>query len=345
MLETRAANDMCRAVFAAEIMTEEVRSHLENLLVQQKYGEALSLLDDLMETDPSDREIRMHHLLVVRILVLHWNLSRAAPEQTSIASNEIVPSDGEMYQGKIARLSPGMKRFIGAGAALCLIALLAFSISERSNPALQLPQRTITSVDELDAANTPVITVADKAGVNTDELQEAGTVGELHRLAGSATGEGKGLFGRSVETGESFPVEYSNHAEEKKAAPSGAEHSSIPPQRSETKTSAERSPISTTLNTASSKNAPVTVVTSRKPPRKILGQFQSRKPIPIRKEPRFAASTVQDIEGGTSLSVLEFAGSWAKVELEPGGLTGFVRREYLIQIDDTGSNMAQLRFR
>jgi hypothetical protein len=55
-------------------MTE--RSHVMYLLEEQKYDEALSILNDLSETNPSDRELGMYRLLVARILALRWNLSR-----------------------------------------------------------------------------------------------------------------------------------------------------------------------------------------------------------------------------------------------------------------------------
>jgi hypothetical protein len=48
---------------------------------------------------------------------------------------------------------------------------------------------------------------------------------------------------------------------------------------------------------------------------------------------------VQKIDTGTSLNVLEFIGSWAKVELGPAGITGFVRREFLVSVKKNESNV------
>jgi hypothetical protein len=57
--------------------SDDSQSHVILLLEQRKYEEALQILSDLIEKNPSHREYSMYHLLVVRILVLHWNLSRA----------------------------------------------------------------------------------------------------------------------------------------------------------------------------------------------------------------------------------------------------------------------------
>jgi len=42
---------------------------------------------------------------------------------------------------------------------------------------------------------------------------------------------------------------------------------------------------------------------------------------------------------GTLLNVLEFIGSWAKVELASARVTGFVRREFLIAINNADSDV------
>src|SRR4030095_12780351 len=57
-------------------ISDTSRAHIVHLLEEQKYDEVLPILSDLREKNPSDREYRMYHLLVVRILVLRWNLSR-----------------------------------------------------------------------------------------------------------------------------------------------------------------------------------------------------------------------------------------------------------------------------
>jgi hypothetical protein len=55
---------------------EHKLSDVALLLQQQKYEDALAILGDLIEKNPTDRETRMYRLLAVRILVLHHSLSR-----------------------------------------------------------------------------------------------------------------------------------------------------------------------------------------------------------------------------------------------------------------------------
>jgi len=54
--------------------SETLYSHITQLLEEQKYDEALPILFELSEKNPSDRELHMYRLLVLRILVLRWNL-------------------------------------------------------------------------------------------------------------------------------------------------------------------------------------------------------------------------------------------------------------------------------
>jgi hypothetical protein len=54
----------------------ETLHRVTQLLEERKYEEALPILLDLSEKNPSDRELHMYRLLVLRILVLRWNLSR-----------------------------------------------------------------------------------------------------------------------------------------------------------------------------------------------------------------------------------------------------------------------------
>lgn len=91
------------------------------------------------------------------------------------------------------------------------------------------------------------------------------------------------------------------------------------------------------MDIESSKEPTINENKGDKEPRPIVEHHQVQVAVPIRKSPRFAAPTVQEIESGIVLNVLEFIGSWAKVELAPDGVTGFVRREFLIAINNTDS--------
>jgi hypothetical protein len=68
--------------------SETLHSHIMQLLEEQKYDEALPILIDLTEKTPSDRELQMYHLLVLRILVLRWNLSRIGDEKNDSGIRE-----------------------------------------------------------------------------------------------------------------------------------------------------------------------------------------------------------------------------------------------------------------
>jgi hypothetical protein len=112
--------------------SETLRSHIIDLLEEQKYDEALPILNDLSETHPSDREMRMYRMLVARILVLRWNLSRtgtgAAIDSCAIAkknyqeiiftcalreANKLIQSLNQIYQvAKAALPKRRIKRVI-----------------------------------------------------------------------------------------------------------------------------------------------------------------------------------------------------------------------------------------
>jgi archaellum component FlaC len=60
----------------------ETLSSVELLLQQQRYDEALPILNDLMEKNPDDRETHLYRLLVLRIFVLRHSLTCAASRST-----------------------------------------------------------------------------------------------------------------------------------------------------------------------------------------------------------------------------------------------------------------------
>jgi hypothetical protein len=65
------------------------------LLQEQRYDEALSILGDLMEKHPADRETHMYRLLVARILVLRHSLTPTdAAESLPTTANSPAPARG-----------------------------------------------------------------------------------------------------------------------------------------------------------------------------------------------------------------------------------------------------------
>ena len=57
--------------------------------------------------------------------------------------------------------------------------------------------------------------------------------------------------------------------------------------------------------------------------------YVTRRAVPLREYPRYAATSTMQIQSGTEISVLESHGSWFKVETQPPGAVGYVRKEYL----------------
>lgn len=337
-------------------MTEDSRSQIVHFLEQHKYDEALSILGDLKDRDPSDRESQMCHLLVVRILILRWNLSRAATAQVSDSrtpskgiirrlgsvvrgseSTQLIQSLGRMYQAAETGLANrGIKRSITAAAGFVFfITLLVFHLYEGSNVAIRVPSNMVTSTFALDST----VSASEAKTYNLNKSRTADEDGQLTPWSTKA-GE-KNLFRVNHETGELLPTERLKYVTGQKAALSGTDSTKVTTHPSASSVFAGRQQVGQILNIESPRELAANENNGNKAPRKILGYYQSRRAISIRKWPRFAAPTVQDIDRGISLNVLEFVGSWAKVELKPAGITGFVRGEFLIPVKENKSNVAQ----
>lgn len=327
-------------------MTQDSHSILQQFLAHHQYDEALSVIETLLAEDPSDREIRMLHLLIVRILVLRWNLSRSFPMSLDATPEEIIRSDDAMYlPGRTAPATRGMKVVTGAATALlCVLTLLAFPMQEPRNETAGRESRATTiSMDDPDGA--ALRTAVHKLEWNTKNPKDAVIPNEQDRsISRSAVGE-EGVVLPGVEAAESAPAGQGSGSviEDKKAAPSGAAAASL--RRGQTDDRAKLLPDATKLKPESSKTPSSAAVKSGSKPRRYLGSFQSAYAVAIRKEPRFAAPVVQKIDRGKPLEVLESAGSWVRVEVRPGGATGFVRREFLVPVEDDESNVVLARLR
>ena len=59
----------------------------------------------------------------------------------------------------------------------------------------------------------------------------------------------------------------------------------------------------------------------------------ANRPLAIRDNPRYSANRVREVEEATQLSVLESRGDWLKVRTAQGGVTGFIRREYVSPVN------------
>lgn len=62
-------------------------------------------------------------------------------------------------------------------------------------------------------------------------------------------------------------------------------------------------------------------------------EVRTSRATPLRREPRFGATAAEDIDPGTSISVLEAKGDWLKVKARPSGKVGYVRKEYVAGVN------------
>lgn len=329
---------------------ETLRSHIRHLLEEQKYDEALPILNDLSDKNPSDRELRMYRLLVVRILVLRWNLSRAATgaaiDSCAIAKRILrrlawvarVPDATKLIQSlnqicqvaETALANRRMKCLISAGAGT---ALLALYILDGSKVAILSPSDLSSSTY---ASHATVSGLGAKASnPNRSRLADE----DYRPISLLAEAEERNSFPVTSEMSQLLPNEHLQPSTEKKLTLSGTDVAKAPSQVNTSKFVAKREQSTAVLSVGSSTEVAANENNGDNAPSEILGYYQSRRPIPIRKSTSFAAAIVQEIDSGIPLSVLEFVGSWAKVEFGPAGKTGFVRREFLTSVKKNESNV------
>ncbi len=335
-------------------ISDTSRAHIVHLLEEQKYDEVLPILSDLREKNPSDREYRMYHLLVVRILVLRWNLSRTltrpaiysntmakrtikrlASVMLVSASTKLIQSLGQIYRA--AETALGKRRIkrvvIAAAVSGFLLTLLASYMVEGSNVTILVPSNILNSTD----VSHPTISALSAKAYNPNNSTTADENGRQIPLPTEAD---EGNFFRASEPRELSPTEHLQDSKEQKLTLSGPEVAKAISQANASKLFAERQQPKAVLNIGSSKELAANENNNgAKTPKESLGYYQSQRAVPIRKSTSFASAIVQKIDTGTSLNVLEFIGSWAKVQLGPGGITGFVRREFLVSVKKNESNV------
>jgi hypothetical protein len=59
----------------------------------------------------------------------------------------------------------------------------------------------------------------------------------------------------------------------------------------------------------------------------------ANRQLAIRDNPRYSANSVREVEEATQLSILENRGDWLKVRTAQGGVTGFIRKEYVSPVN------------
>jgi len=58
--------------------------------------------------------------------------------------------------------------------------------------------------------------------------------------------------------------------------------------------------------------------------------YKTRHSLSLREEPRFASASLQQIDGGTHISILGTQGDWLKVRTQHSSAIGFLRKEFVI---------------
>ena len=66
---------------------------------------------------------------------------------------------------------------------------------------------------------------------------------------------------------------------------------------------------------------------------KHLPVVMANRQLAIRDNPRYSANSVREVEEATPLSILESHGDWLKVRPAQGGVTGFIRKEYVSPVN------------
>ena len=104
----------------------------------------------------------------------------------------------------------------------------------------------------------------------------------------------------------------------------------------------EKSPVVTIANTRSESNfakleaeAPQEITAANKynaieQPEELQLDYMAQRTVALHEEPRFASSTLEEIDGGTRIAVVAVQGDWFKVRTARSRSAGFVRKEFVV---------------
>jgi hypothetical protein len=316
-----------------------------NLLLEQKYQEAIPILDALIEEYPSHEEYSVYRSLVLRILIAHWTLSRVDSGHTNsggahrlrrslvgvfqFSKEKLVRSLREIYKGLY------QKQTLRIGVLSCAILIVLVGIQEGNN--VKNPKPRLTSINRDNAQSTmlsaetgrrPLTTSAGEAADTDNQPNPLRTGSDETPSAPATAQEADDVTVSATGTVRAISNNQSQHLTASKSKTAKAQIAKV-----------------SARNGASNKQQPATVVSRNNDSAlapsggkaennndAILDDYRSARPIGLRKSPSFAAEAIGEIHTGESLDVREFTGSWAKVRLKPSGAVGFVRRELLVPI-------------
>jgi hypothetical protein len=315
-------------------------SYVALLLEEQRYEEALPILGTLMDMDPSDREARMYRLLVLRILVQRYYLSNprfASPSQPHRIAKKLLATlaaesaDRLRSLGKLCRamqplvVNAVMNRLtLTAAACGVLVTPLVFYMAgghvgmhRQSRPLFIGAAHLILSAVDLKGYNLKSTTAPEMEAVTTaawdvSELLPEPTNLNLPVISWTEIVPAQSiakLESREFRADVTYPMTYS----ERRTVPKRRDVGSTP--------------------TIHKKKIAAKETGASKTRKQTLAQYQSKRTVPIRESASFAAAVVQEIARGTLVSVVEVRGSWAKIEVGDPGVSGFIRKEFLMPVN------------
>ena len=316
-----------------------------NLLLEQKYQEAIPILDALIEEYPSREEYSVYRSLVLRILIAHWTLSRVSSGHTnSGGAHRIRRSLVGVFQFSKQKLIRSLreicnnlyrKQTLRIAVLSCAIVIMLVGIQEGNNVKSPNPRKISISRDNAQSTMLPAQTIGRPLTISTGEADDDNYPNQLRT--------GSDETRSSPATSKEADAETISATGKLRATPNNQPQNLTASTSKTAKTNIAKAPA---RNGASNKQQPPTVVSRNNdsalasPNEKaendngdaILDGYRSARPIGLRKSPSFAAEAIGEIHTGEALDVREFTGSWAKVRLKPSGAVGFVRREVLVPI-------------
>jgi hypothetical protein len=280
-------------------------SHVEVLLDQQEYQEALAPLAQLIEENPRDRQIRLYRLLAVRLLIL----SQMVREGSSPSTNPARPRTSEP-RSKIAaalrnllnlcstRWLQSIARRIEAPSATKLIKRIGLALAFAGLFVTPVSFCLGVAEQQIDGANKHSFYVGDSF---------AGKVEQTHE-------QSLGALANQVRSVQDL------RGEDRKLRIVG-----LPPHAAG---ASRRKPALTDSTPGSEIKVVPRQPTQRASDLKTV--YKTKRSLSLRKEPRFAAASLQQVAEGTHMSVLGVSGNWLKVKSEYSGAVGYLRKEFLI---------------
>jgi hypothetical protein len=285
--------------------TQPDLSQVELLLDQQKYQEALVPLAQLIEENPWDLQIRLYRLLAVRLLILNQMISDGSSRTLRpdrLNSSEPLAKPAATLRNIInfcsTRWPYSVPQSIGSLSPTSLIKRVALAIGLAA--LFVTPVSFCLSVPEQqpDGANKQSFYVPNGfAGITGKGAERA------HR--------------QDHAVAQIRPVLGSNGDDAK------VRIATIPPHTA----SNRKSPP---IEAASAGAIELFPKQPSRPVRELQTVYKTRGPLSLRREPRFASTSLQQMAEGTHIRVLGTNGNWLRVRPDHSDAVGYLRKEFVV---------------